>query len=106
LFGPEPAVYAGARVDAEKWHNDGNQKVQLNMRLKAHGYDAHGINAEAFGRGLSSLSAIERFLASARNQVNVLLREIGFRREFARRARKALEERLAEPSEVKQVAAE
>jgi hypothetical protein len=104
-LGPEPGIYASARVDAEKWHNDGNQKVQLNLRLKAHGYDAQGINVEAFGRELSSVSAIERFLALARNQVNVLLREIGFRREFARRARKALDERLAEPSEVKQIAA-
>jgi len=107
LMGRKPGIEAQARLDAEKWRKDDNQRIQLNIRMKSHGYDANGINAEAFGRGLSSLIVIERFLASARSQVNALLREIGIRREFARRAREAFDKRLAESvPEKKQIAAE
>lgn len=114
LLGPQPAIEARAKVDAEKWHSDSTHRHELNARLKQHGYDDQGINAHAFIGGLASLANIERFLASARSQVNALLREIDVRREFARRAREALERRLAAVSteevettnEVKQIAAE
>ena len=114
LLGPQPAIEAQARVDAEKWHSNPGHRGELNVRLKEHGYNAQGINAHAFIGGLVSLANIERFLASARNQVNALLREINVRREFARRAREAFEKRLAAEtmeqgettSEVKQIAAE
>jgi hypothetical protein len=114
LLGPQPAIEAQAKVDAEKWHNDSSHRHALNARLKQHGYNDQGINAHAFIGGLASLANIERFLASARSQVNALLREIDVRREFARRAREALERRLAaisteeaeRTSEVKQIAAD
>lgn len=107
LIGVTPAISAQARIDAEKWHKDDPHKAQLNSRMEKCGYDVTAINAEAFRWGLSSLVVIERFLASARNQVNALLREIGIRREFARRAREALKKRLAESGgQKKQIAAE
>lgn len=114
LLGPQPAIEAQAKVDAEKWHSDPSHRHALNVRLRQHGYNDQGINAHAFIGGLAPLANIERFLASARSQVNALLREINVRREFARRAREALERRLAAvsteevetTSEVKQIAAE
>ena len=114
LLGPQPAIQAQAKADAEKWHSDPGRRYELNVRLKEHGYNAQGINAHAFIEGLLPLATIERFLASARSQVNVLLREINVRREFARRAREAFEKRLAAETteqaettdEVKQIAAE
>jgi hypothetical protein len=102
LLGPQPAIQTQTRVDAEKWHNDPKLRGDLNVRLKAHGYNAQGINAQAFIGGLMPLATIERFLPSARNQVNVILREINVRREFSRRAREAFEQRLAAES-MKQV---
>lgn len=114
LLGPQSAIQAQAKADAEKWHNDPGQRDKLNVQLKEHGFNAQGINAHAFVAGQMPLASIDRFLASARVQVNVLLREINVRREFARRAREAFAKRLAaEPmeqeettSEVKQIAAE
>jgi len=44
---------------------------------------------------MGPLEAIDRFLCSARRQLNVTLREIGVRREFAERARKAFDGRIA-----------
>jgi hypothetical protein len=42
----------------------------------------------------AALATIDRFLSSARGQLNTTLKEIGVRREFADRARKAFDERL------------
>jgi hypothetical protein len=107
LMGPQPAIQAQAKVDAEKWHKDDKHRGYLNVRLKEHGYNAQGINAHAFVLGLMPLAQVERFLSSARNQVNVILRELNFRREFSRRAGEAIRKRLAEmDNEVKQIAAE
>lgn len=114
LLGPKPGIQAQAKLDAAKWHKDDKHRGELNVRLKEHGYNTQGINAHAFILGLMPLAQVERFLASARNQVNVILREINVRREFSRRAREAFEKRLAvesiEPVEatnkVKRIAAE
>jgi hypothetical protein len=43
---------------------------------------------------LVPIAAIERFQASARSQLNAMLREVHVRREFANRARQALNEQL------------
>jgi hypothetical protein len=53
-----------------------------------------------------ALATIDRFLCSARGQLNATMREIGVRREFAERARKAFTERVAaelKAVEVKQI---
>lgn len=110
LLGPQPTIHAQARIDSAKWHNNPDHRHQLNARLRQHGYDDQGISAQAFVAQMIPLATIERFLSSARSQVNAILREIAVRREFARRAREALERRLAaEPVEqggVKELAAE
>jgi hypothetical protein len=110
LVGPQPMIQAQARVDAAKWHTDPDHRFQLNVRLRENGFDAQGISAQAFVAQMAPLATIERFLASARSQVNAILREIVLRREFARRAREAIEKRLAsepkEQGEVKQLASQ
>lgn len=114
LLGPKPGIQAQAKLDAGKWQKDDKHRGELNVRLKEHGYNAQGISAHAFILGLTPLAHIERFLASARSQVNALLREINLRREFSRRVREAFEKRLAAESieeveatnKVKQIAAE
>ena len=107
LLEPQPGIKAQAKVDAEQWHNNLSRRNELNVRLKEHGYNAQGINAHAFIGELVSIANIERFLASARSQVNALLREINVRREFARRARQAFDKRLSRESiEQKEVTGE
>jgi hypothetical protein len=109
LVGPQPTICAQARADAAKWHSNSDHRNQLNVRLRQHGYDDQGISAQAFVSQTIPLATIQRFLASARSQVNAILREMAVRREFARRAREAIEKRLAaepvEQGEVKKLAA-
>jgi hypothetical protein len=83
-----------ARQEAEEWRTDPEKRRVLNERLAAHGYDEETINAGAMLEALVPLAAIERFLSSARKQFNTILKEVYVRREFADRARKALNERL------------
>lgn len=107
LLGPQPLILVNAKLEAAKWHNDSPERAALNARLEKNGYDVDAINAAAFIQGLLPLSTIERFLASARNQVNVLLRKMSIRREFARRAR-AFEQKVEEEvaAQAKPIAAE
>jgi hypothetical protein len=75
--GPQSYAYirAQARVDAEVLRVDKNSRNSLAVRLEAHGYDADAVNANAFFQGLESLTVIEKFLASARQQVAAMVRE-------------------------------
>jgi hypothetical protein len=83
-----------ARQEAEKWRTDPEQRRILDARLAAHGYDEVTLNAGALLEALVPIGAIERFLSSARAQLNGMLKEVYVRREFANRARQALDERL------------
>src|SRR5258708_35615866 len=74
-------------------HGSGKRAV-LEARLAEAGYDADALNAGAFMEAQVPLATIDRFLCSARGQLNATLKEIGVRREFAERARKAFDERL------------
>lgn len=89
-----PLVFNIARKEAEAWETDPAKRQDLDVRLVRRGYDEVGLNAGALLEGMEPLAKIERFLSSARGQLNAMLKEVLVRREFAARARKALDERL------------
>jgi hypothetical protein len=93
IAGAEKTIRAQAVLDAEAWQNDPVRRTALDAKLAKNGFDAETINATAFLESLPSLTAIEAFLLSARRQAMLMLREIGLRREFSRRVRKAFDER-------------
>jgi hypothetical protein len=106
IAGAEKTIRAQAVLDAEAWQDDPARRAVLDAKLAKNGFDAETINATAFLESLPSLTEIERFLLSARRQAMLMLREIGLRREFARRVRKAFVERSEakiEPDEVQKV---
>jgi hypothetical protein len=94
VVGDIPLLYKMARTEAEEWRTDPTKRKVLDARLAEHGYDEEALNATALLEALAPLATIERFLSSARSQLNAMLKEICVRREFADRARKALREQL------------
>lgn len=92
--GTMPQLIIIARQEAEQWRTDPQKRLVLEARLAAHGYDEETLNAGALIEALVPLATIDRFLSSARGQLNSMLKEVYVRREFADRARKALAERL------------
>jgi hypothetical protein len=83
-----------SREEAQEWRTKPEKRAALEARLAEAGYDADALNAGAFIEAQVPLATIDRFLCSARGQLNATLKEIGVRREFAERARKAFDERL------------
>jgi hypothetical protein len=105
-FGDAPAFFAIARKEAEEWRTDPEKRKVLDARLAEYGYDEVALNAGALLEAMEPLSKIERFLSSARGQLNAMLKEVYVRREFADRAREALDARLkltVESPELKQI---
>ncbi|MDO9459274.1 MAG: hypothetical protein Q7N95_04065 [Alphaproteobacteria bacterium] len=104
--GAMPHLIIKARQEAEEWRTDPNKRLVLEARLAAHGYDEETLNAGALIEALVPLATIDRFLSSARSQLNSMLKEVYVRREFADRARKALNDGLkatAPPANQKQI---
>jgi hypothetical protein len=83
-----------SREEALEWRTNPKKRAVLEARLAEAGYDADALNAGAFIEAQVPLATIDRFLCSARGQLNATLKEIGVRREFAERARMAFDERL------------
>jgi hypothetical protein len=83
-----------SREEAAEWRTKPEKRDVLEARLAEAGYDSDALNAGAFIEAQAPLATIDRFLCSARGQLNATLKEIGVRREFAERARKAFDERL------------
>jgi hypothetical protein len=48
----------------------------LNALLAEHGHDEELLDTGAFQEATESLAKIERFLASARNQLNIMLKQL------------------------------
>src|SRR6266849_2410869 len=92
--GEAPAFIATERKEAEESRTDPTKREILEKRLADYGYDEEALNAGALLEALAPFATIDRFLASARGQLNAMLKEIYVRREFAERARKALAERV------------
>ena len=90
-----PMRIALTKQEAEEWRTNPEKKAVLKARLDEADYDVDGLNAGALVEALVPLAAIDRFLCSARGQLNATLKELGVQRKFAERARKAFEERIA-----------
>ena len=80
-----------SREEAQEWRTKPEKRAVLEARLAEAGYDADALNAGAFIEAQVPLATIDRFLCSARGQLSATLKEIGIRREFAERARKAFD---------------
>ena len=91
--GPAPKVSMAAH-EAQQWRSDPAKRAVLEERIVSAGYHDDALNAVAFLEAQVPLAAIDRFLGSARTQMNSTLKEIGVRREFADRVRKAFDEQL------------
>jgi hypothetical protein len=76
------------RVVAE-WRKDADAAVEIEARLRQHGFDDTVVNAEAFYQAQGSFSMFDDLMHAAQNRRMVLLREISIRREFAKRARRS-----------------
>ena len=83
-----------SREEAQEWRTKPQKRAVLEARLAEAGYGVDALNAGAFIEAQVPLATIDRFLCSARGQLNATLKEIGVRREFAERARKAFDERV------------
>jgi hypothetical protein len=94
IVGDAPMLISIARKEAEEWRTDPEKREVLNARLAEHGYNEMALNAGALLEALVPLATIDRFLSSARGQLNAMLKGVYVRREFAERARKAFDERL------------
>jgi hypothetical protein len=90
-----PSRIALAKQEAKEWRTKPEKRDVLQARLDEAGYDVDGLNAGAMMEALVPLAAIDRFLCSARGQLNATLKELGVQRKFAERARKAFDERIA-----------
>jgi len=86
---------AAAKQDLRQWDTDPAKRDVLKARLDRAGYDVDGLNAKAMMEALVPLAAIDRFLCSARGQLNATLKELGVQRKFAERARKAFDGQIA-----------
>lgn len=95
---PPKVSYVGQ--EAQQWRTDPAKREVLEARIAKAGYDDDALNAGAMIEAQVPLATIDRFLSSARAQLNTTLKEIGVRREFADRARKAFDERLKLTMEV------
>jgi hypothetical protein len=72
---------------------DPNKDPAVAAQLENYGYDNDALNAAAFMHGVTALATVEKFLASARQQLTTTLREAAVRGEFklpAEQARKRL----------------
>ena len=76
-----------SREEAQEWRTKPQKRAVLEARLAEAGYGVDALNAGAFIEAQVPLATIDRFLCSARGQLNATLKEIGVRREFAERAR-------------------
>jgi hypothetical protein len=95
-----PPKVAWAAREAQQWRTDPAQREVLEARIVEAGYNDDALNAGAMIEAQVPLATIDRLLCSARGQLNTTLKEIGVRREFADRARKAFNERLKLTMEV------
>jgi hypothetical protein len=90
---PGPVFRARVRMKADALEGDPNKDPNVAAQLKHYGYDDDALNAAAFMHGVTALATVEKFLASARQQLTTTLRETAVRREFKLRA-EAIQKRL------------
>jgi hypothetical protein len=74
------------RVAAE-WRDDADSAVEIEARLRQHGFDDTALDAEVFYQARGSFAMFDELMHAAQNRRMVLLREISIRREFVKRAK-------------------
>lgn len=85
-----PTVDLHARRTAAEWRDDRNAASETEDRLRRSNFDDLDINAEVFVQARASFEMFDRLAQSAQSRRIALLREIGLRREFTRRARRVI----------------
>jgi hypothetical protein len=76
------------RITAE-WRDDANAAVEIEARLRQHGFDDTVVNAEVFSQTRDLFAMFDGLMHAAQNRRMILLREISIRREFAKRAKRS-----------------
>jgi hypothetical protein len=79
------------RRNAIEWRDDPKAAAEIEERLRRHGWDTAAINARVFVQARDAFSMLDNLMSAAQGRRIALLREIGARREFAKRAQNAFE---------------
>jgi hypothetical protein len=85
------SMLAQTRRNAMQWREDPDAAVEIEARLKRYGFDAVVINAEVHVQARDQLEMFDVLMQRAQQRRIILLREIGIRREFAKRAERVSE---------------
>ena len=85
-----PMVDLHARRTASEWRDDRDAASETEARLRRSKFDNIEINAEVFAQARASFEMFDRLTHLAQTRRIGLLREIGLRREFARRTRRVI----------------
>jgi hypothetical protein len=83
------AVQVHARRSALEWRDDRDAAVEIEARLERFGIDAVALNAEVYIQARDQLELFDQLMQRAQQRRIALLREIGIRREFAFRTKRA-----------------
>lgn len=74
---------------AKGWRVDANAAVEIEARLRRHGFGDIVVNAEGFSQARRSSSIFDDLMHAAQNRRMVLLRPINIRPELAKRAERS-----------------
>jgi hypothetical protein len=85
------SMLAQTRRNAMQWREDPDAAVEIEARLKRCGFDAVVINAEVHVQARDQLEMFDVLMQRAQQRRIILLREIGIRRDFAKRAERVSE---------------
>jgi hypothetical protein len=86
-----PMVHTQARRARADWRADPKAAAEIGARLERGGLDQDSINTEAFVQAHELFLMLDQLMHSAQTRRMTLLREIGIRRESARRARRTVD---------------
>jgi hypothetical protein len=85
-----PMVWIRAKRTAAEWRDDRTAAIEIEARFDRSGFDPIDVNAEVFVQVRELFVMFDQLEHLAQNRRHGLLREIGIRREFARRARRVV----------------
>jgi hypothetical protein len=80
--------------NAIEWRDDPKAAAEIEQRLRRHGWDAVAISAQVFVQARDAFSMLDDLMSAAQGRRIAILREIGARRERAKRAQNAFESRM------------
>ena len=83
-----PMVRVQAKRTATEWRDDPVAAIEIEARLDRSGFDQIDINAEVFVQARELFDMFDQLMHAAQRRRIGVLREIGTRREFLKRARR------------------